>query len=146
MTRDASGGDFSPSYLHLKLRAPRISFHHLIFGKFVSRQLPLQAPHDGGGQSRWKLVTFARYGTQDFQNPLRKSNMPCSRIQRRRARATSARSCSAETATSTNMVRDVVMMDSLPVHRVAAVREIIEAAGAKLRYRPKYSPDLNPIA
>ncbi len=31
----------------------------------------------------------------------------------------------------------------LPVHRVAAVREVIEAAGAKLR--PKYSPDLNPI-
>jgi len=39
----------------------------------------------------------------------------------------------------------VVMMDSLPVHRVAAVREVIEAAGAKLRYLPKYSPDLNPI-
>jgi hypothetical protein len=40
---------------------------------------------------------------------------------------------------------DVVMMDSLLVHRVAAVREVIEAAGAKLRYLPKYSPDLNPI-
>jgi transposase len=40
---------------------------------------------------------------------------------------------------------DVVMMDNLPVHRVAAVREVIEAAGAKLRYLPKYSPDLNPI-
>jgi transposase len=40
---------------------------------------------------------------------------------------------------------DVVMMDSLPVHRVAAVREVIEAAGAKPRYLPKYSPDLNPI-
>ena len=40
---------------------------------------------------------------------------------------------------------DVVMMDSLPVHRVAGVREVIEAAGAKLRYLPKYSPDLNPI-
>ena len=40
---------------------------------------------------------------------------------------------------------DVVMMDSLPVHRVANVREVIEAAGAKLRYLPKYSPDLNPI-
>ena len=40
---------------------------------------------------------------------------------------------------------DVVMMDGLPVHRVAAVREVIEAAGAKLRYLPKYSPDLNPI-
>jgi transposase len=37
------------------------------------------------------------------------------------------------------------MMDSLPVHKVAGVREVIEAAGAKLRYLPKYSPDLNPI-
>ena len=36
-------------------------------------------------------------------------------------------------------------MDNLPVHRAAAVREVIEAAGAKLRYHPKYSPDLNPI-
>ena len=37
------------------------------------------------------------------------------------------------------------MMDSLPVHKVAGVREVIEAAGAKLLYLPKYSPDLNPI-
>ena len=37
------------------------------------------------------------------------------------------------------------MMDSLPVHKVAGVREAIEAAGARLRYLPKYSPDLNPI-
>jgi transposase len=37
------------------------------------------------------------------------------------------------------------MMDSLPVHKGAGVRELIEAAGARLRYLPKYSPDLNPI-
>jgi len=37
---------------------------------------------------------------------------------------------------------DIVMMDSLPVHKVAGVRELIEAAGARLRYLPKYSPDL----
>ena len=29
---------------------------------------------------------------------------------------------------------DIVMMDSLPVHKVAGVREVIEAAGARLRY------------
>jgi transposase len=40
---------------------------------------------------------------------------------------------------------DIVMMDSLPVHKIAGVRELIEAAGARLRYLPKYSPDLNPI-
>ena len=39
---------------------------------------------------------------------------------------------------------DVVIMDNLPVHRVAAVREVIEEAGAKLRYLPKYSPGSQP--
>jgi transposase len=40
---------------------------------------------------------------------------------------------------------NIVIMDSLPVHKVAGVRELIEAAGARLRYLPKYSPDLNAI-
>ena len=40
---------------------------------------------------------------------------------------------------------DIVIMDNLPAHKVAAVREIIEQAGAKLLYLPPYSPDLNPI-
>lgn len=40
---------------------------------------------------------------------------------------------------------DVVIMDNLPAHKVAAVREKIEAAGATLLYLPSYSPDCNPI-
>src|SRR4051795_1093137 len=40
---------------------------------------------------------------------------------------------------------DIVMMDNLPVHKVAAVRKAIEAAGAQLLFLPPYSPDLNPI-
>jgi transposase len=40
---------------------------------------------------------------------------------------------------------DTVIMDNLPAHKVAGVREAIEAAGAKLLYLPPYSPDLNPI-
>ena len=40
---------------------------------------------------------------------------------------------------------DIVVMDNLPAHKLAAVREIIEAAGASLLYLPPYSPDLNPI-
>ena len=40
---------------------------------------------------------------------------------------------------------DIVMMDNLASHKVAGVREAIEAAGAELRYLPSYSPDLNPI-
>ena len=40
---------------------------------------------------------------------------------------------------------DTVVMDHLNAHKVAGVRETIEARGATLRYLPKYSPDLNPI-
>lgn len=40
---------------------------------------------------------------------------------------------------------DIVVMDNLPAHKVAGVRQAIEGAGATLRYLPAYSPDLNPI-
>ena len=40
---------------------------------------------------------------------------------------------------------DTVVMDNLSAHKVAGVREAIEAAGARLLYLPPYSPDLNPI-
>lgn len=40
---------------------------------------------------------------------------------------------------------DVVVMDNLSAHKVAGVREAIEAAGASALYLPPYSPDLNPI-
>ena len=36
-------------------------------------------------------------------------------------------------------------MDNLAAHKVAGVRQAIEAAGAHLRYLPAYSPDFNPI-
>ena len=40
---------------------------------------------------------------------------------------------------------DTVVMDNLPAHKAAGVREAIEARGAVLRYLRQYSPDLNPI-
>jgi transposase len=40
---------------------------------------------------------------------------------------------------------DIVVMDNLAAHKVAGVRELIEAGGATLVYLPPYSPDLNPI-
>lgn len=40
---------------------------------------------------------------------------------------------------------DTVVMDNLSAHKVAGVREAIEAAGARLLYLPPYSPDFNPI-
>lgn len=40
---------------------------------------------------------------------------------------------------------EVVVMDNLGAHKVEGIREMIEAAGAKLLYLPPYSPDLSPI-
>ena len=40
---------------------------------------------------------------------------------------------------------DVVVLDNLGSHKVRGVRSAIEARGARLRYLPAYSPDLNPI-
>lgn len=40
---------------------------------------------------------------------------------------------------------DVVVMDNLLSHETKGVVEAIEAAGAKVRDLPPYSPDLNPI-
>ena len=40
---------------------------------------------------------------------------------------------------------DMVICDNLSSHKVAGVREAIEARGAELLYLPAYSPDLNPI-
>ena len=40
---------------------------------------------------------------------------------------------------------DIVICDNLNVHKNAQARSVIEARGAKLRFLPAYSPDLNPI-
>ena len=40
---------------------------------------------------------------------------------------------------------DIVVMDNLGSHKSTAIRQMIQAAGARLWYLPPYSPDLNPI-
>lgn len=39
----------------------------------------------------------------------------------------------------------IVLMDNLASHKVAGIREAIEAVGARVLYLPRYSPDFNPI-
>ena len=39
----------------------------------------------------------------------------------------------------------LVLLDNLSAHKVAGVQDAIEETGARLRYLPPYSPDLNPI-
>lgn len=40
---------------------------------------------------------------------------------------------------------NIVVLDNLSSHKVAGVREAIEATGATLRFLPPYSPDFDPL-
>ena len=40
---------------------------------------------------------------------------------------------------------DIVVLDNLPAHKIAAVRAAIEAKGTQFFLLPPYSPDMNPI-
>jgi transposase len=40
---------------------------------------------------------------------------------------------------------DVVLVDGLGAHRIAAAREALRACGARLELLPPYSPDFNPV-
>lgn len=40
---------------------------------------------------------------------------------------------------------DVIVLDNVPVHKVAGVAQIASKYGARLLYLPPYSPDFNPI-
>lgn len=40
---------------------------------------------------------------------------------------------------------DIVVLDKLPAHKAAGVREAIEQVGGTLKYLPPCSPDFNPI-
>ena len=45
----------------------------------------------------------------------------------------------------TLLAGDIVIMDNLGSHKSSIVRRLIRAAGAKLFFLPRYSPDLNPV-
>ena len=40
---------------------------------------------------------------------------------------------------------DIVLLDNLTAHKDAAVRRLVAARGARLRFLPPYSPDFSPI-
>lgn len=40
---------------------------------------------------------------------------------------------------------DIVILDNLGSHKAKVIRDAIRAAGVRLWFLPKYSPDLNPI-
>jgi transposase len=97
-----------------------------------SRRLPAKVPH-----GRWKTMTFLA--------ALRHDRIDAPWLLEGPIDGESFRIYVKKVLVPTLCPGDIVIMDNLGSHKGKAVRQLIRAAGAKLFFLPKYSPDLNPI-
>ena len=95
-------------------------------------RLPAKVPH-----GRWKTTTFLA--------ALRHDRIVAPWLVEGPIDGDSFRTYVEKVLVPTLRPGDIVIMDNLGSHRGTAVRQLIRAAGAKLFFLPKYSPDLNPI-
>ena len=96
------------------------------------RRLPAKVPH-----GRWKTMTFLA--------ALRHNRIDAPWLLEGPIDGESFRIYVEKVLVPTLRRGDIVIMDNLGSHKGKAVRQLIRAAGAKLFFLPKYSPDLNPI-
>ena len=88
-------------------------------------------------QARWRTLTFLAASRCD------RITAPC--VIDGPINGTSFRTYVEQFLVPTLSRGDVVILDNLGSHKGQAVRCLIRAAGAKLFFLPRYSPDLNPI-
>jgi len=88
-------------------------------------------------QGRWRTLTFLAALRHD------RITAPC--VIDGPINGTSFRAYVEQFLVPTLSSGDVVVMDNLGSHKGKAARRLIRAAGAKLFFLPRYSPDLNPI-
>jgi transposase len=97
------------------------------------------------GERLHACVPFGSWRTVTFVGALRKSGMTAPMIIEGAMNGKAFLAYVEQCLAPTIKRGDIVMMDNLLVHKTPGVKEAIEAAGARLEYLPKYSPDLNPI-
>ena len=90
-------------------------------------------------------VPHGHWKTTTFTGALRLSGMTAPFVYDGAMNGAVFRAYVEQVLAPTLMPGDVVIMDNLPAHKAAGVREIIERAGAELLFLPPYSPDFNPI-
>lgn len=90
-------------------------------------------------------VPHGHWKTTTFTGALRLSGMTAPMVLDGPMNSDAFRAYIEQVLVATLRPGDIVVMDNLAPHKASAVRDLIEAAGAELRYLPPYSPDLNPI-
>ena len=97
------------------------------------------------GERRLGRAPFGHWKTSTFLAGLRHDRIVAPLVLNGAINGRSFRAYVEQFLAPTLDVGDVVIADNLGSHKVAGVREAIEARGATLLFLPAYSPDLNPI-
>jgi len=106
------------------------------------------APLRGWGPKGQRLRSFAPHGhwrTLTFLGALRCDRLTAPCVFNGPINGQSFRAYVEQQLVPVLKPGDIVIMDNLGSHKAAAIRKMIQAAGARLWYLPPYSPDLNPI-
>ncbi len=106
------------------------------------------APLYGWGPKGKRLKGFAPHGhwkTLTFLGALRADALTAPCVFDGPINAACFRAYVEQVLVPTLRPGDIVIMDNLGSHKGLAVRQLITKAGARLRFLPPYSPDLNPI-
>ena len=97
------------------------------------------------GQRCRAPVPHGHWKTTTFTGALRLAGMTAPMVLDGPMNADAFRAYVRHVLAPTLRAGDIVVMDNLPAHKQADIPTLIEAAGARLRYLPPYSPDFNPI-
>jgi transposase len=97
------------------------------------------------GQRLIAKVPYGHWNTTTFLAALRHDRIAAPWLLEGPIDGESFRTYVARVLVPTLRPGDIVIMDNLGSHKGQIVRQLIRAAGAKLLFLPKYSPDLNPI-
>jgi transposase len=98
----------------------------------MKRMIGLLADH-----GHWKTTTFV--------GALRHDRMTAPMVLDGPMNGAAFQACVGQVLAPTLRPGDIVVLDNLPAHKPAAVRQAIEATGAELRFLPPYAPAFNPI-
>jgi transposase len=90
-------------------------------------------------------VPHGHWLTTTFVGALRLSGMTAPMVLDRAMTGDWFTSYVEQVLTPTLKPGDIVILDNLPAHKVAAARRAIENVGARMLFLPPYSPDFNPI-
>ena len=97
------------------------------------------------GQRLTGMAPFGHWNTTTFIAALRHDRIVAPMVLHGAMNGRAFRAWVEQSLAPTLAAGDLVIADNLGSHKVAGVRDAIEARGASLLFLPAYSPDLNPI-